>query len=126
MLSAFPQLFNYSLLAITLLRIVFGLWFIAYGYSTLFNTNSQGKKSLSQFEKITPSLALLVGFFTLIGLFTQIVILVGLFVLFLKWYTDVKSKTLTREIFTFGFYIAIIGLALLFLGPGAFAVDLPL
>jgi uncharacterized membrane protein YphA (DoxX/SURF4 family) len=105
---------------------VFGLWFIAYGYSTLFNTNSQGKKSLSQFEKITPSLALLVGFFTLIGLFTQIVILVGLFVLFLKWYTDVKSKTLTREIFTFGFYIAIIGLALLFLGPGAFAVDLPL
>ena len=126
MLSAFPQLFNYSLLAITLLRIVFGLWFLTYGYSTLFNTNSQGKKSLSQFEKITPSLALLVGFFTLIGLFTQIVILVGLFVLFLKWYTDVKSKTLTREIFTFGFYIAIIGLALLFLGPGAFAVDLPL
>jgi len=39
---------------------------------------------------------------------------------------NVKSKTLTREIFNFGFYIAIIGLALLFLGPGAFAIDLPL
>jgi uncharacterized membrane protein YphA (DoxX/SURF4 family) len=126
MLSAFPQLFNYSLLAIALLRIVFGFWFVMYGYTTLFNANSQGKKDLLTFEKTIASLALLAGFLTLIGLFTQIAILVGLFTLFLKWYMDVQSKTITREIFTFGFYIAIIGLALLFLGPGAFAIDLPL
>jgi uncharacterized membrane protein YphA (DoxX/SURF4 family) len=126
MLSAFPQLFSYSLLAITMLRVVFGLWFLAYGYSTLFDTNSQHKKNLSQFEKIIASLALLAGLLTFIGLFTQIAILIGLFILMLKWYLDVKPKNSNREIFTFGFYIVIIGLALLFLGPGAFALDLPL
>jgi uncharacterized membrane protein YphA (DoxX/SURF4 family) len=126
MLSAFPQLFNYSLLAISLLRIVFGIWFLVYGYSTLFKSNSQGKKGLTVYEKIIASITLLVGFFTIIGLFTQIAILVGLFVLLLKWYLDVKLNTLNREIFTFGLYIAIIGLSLLFLGPGAFALDLPL
>jgi uncharacterized membrane protein YphA (DoxX/SURF4 family) len=126
MLSAFPQLFNYSLFAIAGLRIVFGLWFITYGYSTLFKKGSQEEKDSPPFEKGISSLTLVVGLFTFIGLFTQIAILVGLFILLLKWYTDVKTKKVRKEIFIFGFYIIIIGLALLFLGPGALAVDLPL
>jgi uncharacterized membrane protein YphA (DoxX/SURF4 family) len=102
------------------------MWFITYGYSTLFKKGSQDAKNLPPFEKGIASLTLVVGLFTFIGLFTQIAILVGLFILLLKWYTDVKTKKIKKEIFIFGFYIIIIGLALLFLGPGILAIDLPL
>lgn len=125
-LSAFPQLFDYSIFAVTGLRLVFGLWFLTYGYSTLFKKGSQEANKLPSFEKIVYSIALVSGLFTFIGLFTQISILVGLFILLLNWYIEVKSKTPNKQIFAFGLYIAIIGLALLFLGPGAFAIDLPL
>jgi uncharacterized membrane protein YphA (DoxX/SURF4 family) len=126
MLSAFPQLFDYSILAITGLRMIFGLWFLTYGYSTLFKKSSQDIKNLSIFEKGISSLTLVVGFFSFIGLFTQIAILVGLFIIFLKWYMDMKSKSAKKGVLVFGFYIVVIGLALLFLGPGVFAIDLPL
>ena len=126
MLSAFPQLFSYSPLAIAGLRILFSIWFLTYGYSTLFKRDSQDKKVIPWSESVISSLTLLVGLFTFIGLFTQVAILVGLFILLFKWYADVKSNTLTREIFEFGFYIAVIGIALLFLGAGAWAIDLPL
>ena len=126
MLSAFPQLFNYSLLAITMLRVVFGVWFLIYGYTTLFKANSQDKTKILLIDKIISNISLIVGLLTIIGLFMQVAILIGLFILFLKWYLNIKSNHLTKEIFAFGFYIAIIGLSLLFLGPGAIAIDLPL
>ena len=126
MLSAFPQLFTYSLLAIAGLRIVFGVWFLLYGYTTLFKANSQDKGKMSLFEKIISSLTLVVGIFSVIGLFTQIAILVGLFILFLEWYFAVRSNSLTKELLASRLYIVIIGLALLFLGAGALALDLPL
>jgi len=126
MLSAFPQLFDYSMFAVTGLRLVFGFWFLAYAYSTLFKKGPQDKKKLDTFETIVSSLSLLVGICVFIGLFTQIAILVGLFILLLGWYVDIKTNKPTKDLFSFGFYIAIIGFALLFLGPGAFAFDLPL
>lgn len=126
MLSAFPQLFNYSLLAIAGLRILFGLWFLVYAYNTLFNKETQEGRLSVWFKRINAGIAFLAGFLSTIGLFTQVAVLLGLLILLLKWYLDVRSKTLTREIFAFGFYIAVIGLALLFLGPGVPAIDLPL
>jgi hypothetical protein len=39
---------------------------------------------------------------------------------------DMKSKSAKKGVLVFGFYIVVIGLALLFLGPGVFAIDLPL
>ena len=126
MLSAFPQLYDYSMFAVAGLRLVFGFWFLAYAYSTLFKKGSQDAKKIPSFDHVLASLTLLVGFFVFIGLFTQIAILVGLFILLLRWYVDVKTNKSKRDIFAFGLYIAIIGLALLFLGPGALAIDLPL
>ena len=126
MLSAFPQLFTYSLLAVAGLRIFFGVWFIVYAYNTLSTKETQGDITVSWLKKGFIGVAFLVGILSVIGLFTQIAILLGLLLLLIKWYMDVRSKTLTREIFEFGFYIAIIGLALLFLGPGFPAIDLPL
>lgn len=126
MLSAFPQLFIYSLLAVAGLRILFGAWFIVYAYNTLFTTETQGGKFSLWFKRINAGAAFLSGTLAVIGLFTQIAVLLGLLTLLLKWYLDLRSKTLTRQIFVFGFYIAIIGLALLFLGPGVPAFDLPL
>ena len=126
MLSAFPQLFTYSLLAVAGLRIFFGVWFIVYAYNTLFTKETQDDTTLSWLKKCFIGVAFLVGVLSVIGLFTQIAILLGLLLLLIKWYMDVRSKTLTREIFEFGFYIAIIGLSLLFLGPGFPAIDLPL
>lgn len=126
MLSAFPQLFVYSPLAIAGLRIFFGLWFLTYGYSTLFKKTSQEHKKINLVEQIISGLALVVGLATFIGVFTQIAVLVGLLIIVLGWYTDVKSKASSKEFVNFGFYIAIIGIALLFLGPGVLAIDLPL
>ena len=126
MLSAFPQLFAYSLFAVAGLRILFGVWFIAYAYNTLSTKETQADTTISWLKKGFIGVAFLVGGLAVIGLFTQIAALLGLFLLLTKWYMDVRSKTLTREIFEFGFYIAVIGLALLFLGPGVPAIDLPL
>lgn len=126
MLSAFPQLFDYSLFAVAGLRVLFGVWFIAYAYNTLSAKETQGDTPLSWLKKCFIGVAFLVGTLAVIGLFTQVAIFLGLLLLLTKWYMDVRSKTLTREIFEFGFYIAIIGLALLFLGPGVPAIDLPL
>ena len=126
MLSAFPQLFDYSLFAVAGLRILFGVWFIAYAYNTLSTKETQVDTALSWLKKGFIGVAFLVGALAVIGLFTQIAVLLGLLLLLIKWYIDIRSKTITREIFEFGFYIAVIGLALLFLGPGVPAIDLPL
>jgi len=126
MLSAFPQLFNYSIFAIAGLRIFFGMWFLSYAYTTLFHKRTQESPNLSWLKKANSGIAFLVGVFTFIGLFTQVAILLGLFVLLIQYYFSVRSNKVTRETFMLGFYIAVIGLTLLFLGPGVPAIDLPL
>lgn len=127
MLSAFPQLFNYSLLAIAGLRILFGVWFIVYAYHIIFGTEKEDSSIIPPWlRKAVAGISAALGFLCVIGLFTQVAILVGLFVLFLKWYFDVRGNALTRTIFMLGLYVAVIGLALLFIGPGALSIDLPL
>ena len=126
MLSAFPQLFTYSPLAIAGLRIVFGIWFLAYAYTILFRKETQVTPLLAWLQKGIAGISLIVGICTILGAFTQIALLLGLLALIVTWYVDVRSGTLTRTVFEFGFYIAIIGIALIFLGPGAFAIDYPL
>lgn len=127
MLSAFPHLFNYSLLAIAGLRIFWGAWFVWYAYNTLFGVEKEDTSIVPPWlRKAVAGASVLLGVLSIIGLFTQIAILVGLFIILLKWYFDVKSGLLTKTSFLLGFYIAIIGFSLLFIGPGALAVDLPL
>ena len=127
MLSAFPQFFNYSVFAIAGLRIFFGLWFVLYGYSIVFGKGAQGITiPFKQLKNTIATISFLAGLFTIVGLFTQIDILVALLILLLKWHFDIRAKGVVQEVFIFDFYIAIIGIALLFMGPGVPAIDLPL
>ncbi len=113
-LSIFPNLFTYSIFAITLIRIFSAFIFI--------------KIALRRKNKIIGWMfipEILISLFLLVGLYTQIaVILIWFLVMFEKYFDKKEGKKETS-----GETLALLEVCLiatLFLGPGAFAFDLPL
>lgn len=135
MLSVFPQLFDYSFLAITVLRITLGVIFIFFAYGKLFRERSMriaffDKLSLRPaivFFSIVTGLELIAGIFLTIGLFTQIMAMITgtLMVLatLIKWR---RPDVLPYNTAEFYILLALVSYSLVFLGPGSFAFDLPL
>jgi len=135
MLSVFPQLFDYSFLAITILRVTLGIIFIFFAYGELFRERTMriaffDKLSLRPailFFAIVTGLELLAGIFLTIGLFTQIMaLIVGALMVFatlIKWR---RPDVLPYNTLEFYVLLAIVSFSLIFLGPGSFAFDLPL
>lgn len=135
MLSLFPSLFDYSLLAITVLRVSLGLIFVWFAYTKIFRERLE---RIAFFEKINvrpaiffyslvTGLELIAGISLTIGLYTQAAALtVGILMVFatlIKWR---KSDTLPYNTIEFYLLLATVSFAVLFLGPGVFAFDLPL
>lgn len=135
MLSLFPDLFNYSFLAIGLLRITLGLIFIYFAYVKIF---PERKERIAFFEKlglrpalfyfaIVNGVELVAGISLVIGLYTQGAALVTgtLMVLasFIKWR---RPHALPHNTIEFYLLLSAVSFSLIFLGPGAFAFDLPL
>lgn len=135
MLSLFPSLFDYSLLAITVLRVSLGLIFVWFAYVKIFREQID---RIAFFEKINlrpaiffyslvTGLELIAGVLLVIGLYAQAAALVAGVLMtiatLLKWR---KSDALPRNTIEFYFLLAIVSFSLLFLGPGVLAFDLPL
>lgn len=134
--SIFPQLFNYSELSPFILRIAVGVIFIAHGYPKLFK-NFSGTAQFFESVGLKPSkyLAIIVGvseFFggiaLILGFFTQIAALLIAFVMLVAmiYVKKIKFKKGLVDGYEFDLILFAAALALLFLGPGAFAIDLPL
>lgn len=136
MLSIFPQLFNYSELAPFILRVTVGVIFIAHGYPKLFK-NFGGTVQFFGSIGLKPAkyLAIIVGvseFFggiaLFLGFFTQIAaLLISIVMLVAMVYVKkIKFKKGLVDGYELDLILFAAALALVFLGPGAFAIDLPL
>lgn len=135
MVSVFPQLFDYSFLAISVLRITLGAIFILFAYGKLFRERTEriaffDKLSLRPaivFFSIVTGLEFLAGIFLTIGLFTQVMALVTgtlmVFATLIKWR---RPDVLPYNTVEFYVLLAIVSFSLTFLGPGSFSLDLPL
>ncbi len=114
LLSTFPQLFTYSFFAITLIRIFTAFIFLKIA----INRKNKTFNYLSIPE-------VLVSITLFIGLYTQIsTILIFIFTITEKILDDkYNEKRLSLETLIL---LAINSLAILFLGPGGLAFDMPL
>lgn len=133
--SLFPSLLDFQMLGIFALRVTLGFIFIYFWYEKVTH---QRAERIEFFEKLklrpakiyfyfVSSIEGIVGAFLVIGLYTQgAAIVTGALMTvasFIKWR---KPSALHRNTLDFYVILAVVSFSLLFLGPGAFAVDLPL
>lgn len=133
MLSVFPELFTYSLIAPLILRLAIGCYFLFGGirklrenkdnWNNLWSNSSLGSLALGP---ILAKIQIVIGIFLLAGLYTQIAaILAIVFAGAECWKRHRGTAPSLHESWPTIFVIAI-SLALLFLGAGFLAFDLPL
>ncbi|MGB2580088.1 MAG: DoxX family protein [Minisyncoccia bacterium] len=133
--SLFPSLLDYQMLGIFMIRATLGLIFIYFWYEKVTH---QKAERIEFFEKlklrpakvfffVVSSAEGIAGGLLLVGLYTQGAALVTgalmLVATLIKWR---KPSALPRNTIEFYIILAVASFALLFLGPGAFAIDLPL
>src|SRR3989338_4222058 len=140
MLSTFPQLFDFQFYGPLILRLALGVILFAHGWSKFKNDKAQfaGRLELLKFRPgkfwawVVALTEFLGGILILIGLFTQLTVLVLAieFLVIIFWVrhgqqlvAKSEAPSMSRE---FDFLILAALLALLVLGPGAWAVDYPL
>lgn len=132
MTSLFPELFAYQFFAPTILRIVLGIILVTYGVNKFKNPNmaeeifsSAGIRPAKLWVKAVATLELISGLLLLIGFLTQLAVILASLILIV---TVIKMKIKNGFIRGYDFEILLlaIALSLLFLGPGAFSIDLPL
>ena len=115
MLSILPQLLDYQFYGSLLLRLALGAVFLIHCYPKLF-------KARLRLAGLLESIA---GALLVIGLFTQAaaaVLAVELLIIVI-WFKRGQKFVGGWE---FDFVLLVMALALLVLGPGAWAIDLPL
>jgi len=122
MLSLFPELLNYSALAPVLLRLALGGTFLLYGLSELIRPHYLPPV----LARIIGVWEALIGSFIIIGLFTQVVSLLA--ILELLGYLAIRLKNKERMPIPVDYLLVMLAIAisLLLLGPGLWAIDLPL
>lgn len=133
MLSIFPTLLSFGIIAPFLLRLTLGIIFIYISYfiiyknrKSFFDYYKKNKYPLPEFiTSFFGVLTAITGLFLLVGFLTQIDVLVSIYLLISLYLSDKEIKAFE---FNNSFYwlAGVVSISLLFLGAGAFAIDLPL
>jgi len=133
MLNIFPTLLSFNLLAPFILRFTLGIIFIYISYFIIYKNGSDFlsyyKKHKYPFPGATTwffgILNAVVAVFLLLGFLTQAVALIAIYLFINLAFSD---KEINAFSFSTSFYVLaiVVSLSLLFLGAGAFAIDLPL
>ena len=135
MLSIFPDLFTYSFLATFVLRFTLGAIFVWFAYAKYFH---ERKERIAFFEHLNlhpakiyflviTGIEFLAGVMLIVGIYTQIAALAIAILMTLATILKIKKpSTLPRNTAEFYILLAVVALVLMFIGPGAFAFDLPL
>ncbi len=135
LLNPFPELLNYSILAPTLLRWVLAFVLISIGIDMIRQTKralfvayfSSKEFPLAAFLPWKFGIAqIILGTFFLIGAFTQISVLISVYILVALYYIENRVERILPHDSTFYLVMIVVSLSLLLTGAGAFAVDLPL
>lgn len=134
MVSIFPDILNYGFLATGILRATLGIIFIYFAYEKFF---LERRERIAFFEKLklrpakvffglVTGLEFIAGLGLLLGFYMQVAALItgGLMTLatFIKWH---KPSALPKNTVEFYIILAVTSFALIAMGPGAFAFDLP-
>lgn len=114
-LTIFPSLLTFGLLAPFLLRLVVGCVIFLFGKERY----KSSYKWLSIFYFIT-------GILLVVGLYTQIIAIVGILLLRFDMWAERKVSPISRQYIILDITLSVILLSLLFTGPGFMAIDLPL
>jgi len=133
MLSAFPSLLDYGLLAPLIIRVIAGLIFIDLGYLKIRKERERWYNLFNTFLGIGGffvGLAAFIefagGILLVIGLFTQVAALVLAVITWLNLYLEWRDERFVRRSFVFYIMLFAMTLSLLFSGAGFLAFDLPL
>lgn len=134
MLNFFPDLLAFGLFAPVFLRLTVGALFIHLAYYTLFTKRTAYVEFFK--EKKFPLASIipwkigvgefLVGCLLVIGLFTQIVAIVAIYISLVLMFVQKFKDDIIPYSSTLFFVIIMISLSFLFSGAGFFAMDLPL
>ncbi len=133
MLSLFPNLFTYSLVAPFIIRIVLGAFFLYYGirhhkeeaaaWNSVWNDKKIGSWTVGS---ILAKVEIVIGVLLVLGLWTQAAAILVIVFNKVEWYKKHgMGWSPVPEVWT-KIFISAMGLALLFLGAGFLATDLPL
>ena len=125
--SLFPELFDFALIGTFLIRITTGLFFFMLGEKLLRSIHTVGSaKRLGRVLGYTyGTTQALIGALLVVGLFTQGAAIAGALASLIFIITDADRDSHPSERYVHVLLIANC-VALLFLGAGAFAHDLPL
>ena len=115
MLTIFPHLLDYGLIAPFMIRVSLGLLGLI-----------GAKQRLSKKYNWLSAFYLVASVFLIIGLYTQIAVILGFLLIGLDDVLDKKVKPLGTERIIFRTFMAVAILSLIFTGPGFLAFDLPL
>ena len=133
--SLFPSLLDFQMLGVFVLRVTLGLIFVYFWYEKITRQKAElirffeklGLRPAKVYFNIVSSVEGVAGVLLVVGLYTQgVVIVTGSLMLLatiIKWR---KPSALHRNTIDFYIILAVVSFSLLFLGPGAFAIDLPL
>lgn len=134
MLSVFPELLNYALLAPFLLRVVLGFIFLDLG---LLKFRGEKERWIASCEalNVRPAeffvvlyglLQVVGGLLLLVGLWTQVAALVFAIFTGAELYIEWRVREVLKRDLTFYLLLFVISVSLLLTGPGTYAFDLPL
>ncbi len=118
MLSLFPSLLVYSFYGITLLRAATGLILLAHAWRHFIKSSNASSRLLALIEAVVAGLLI-------VGLFTQAAGLLLTLLMFGSLILNYRHKDKSFEL-SFEILLAVIGLVIATLGPGAIAIDWPL
>lgn len=133
MLSVFPELLTFSLVAPFILRITIGGFMVFLGirrrkvevvtWDSLWSDTKIGSVPLGP---VLAKIQIVIGIFIFIGLYTQIAVLLALAFIWLEYYKKSKALQTTLHELWLTIFMTAINISLLFLGAGLLAFDLPL
>ncbi|MBI3634076.1 MAG: DoxX family membrane protein [Candidatus Yonathbacteria bacterium] len=136
MVSLFPQLFDYGFFATGVLRVAVGIILIHLAYQLFFikraeritSLEKEGMKPAFLFLSLVSGAKIILGLLLTIGLFTQVATLAISALALVSFLIKKQKPSLVVLFNTNEFYtlLFITSLILAFIGPGAFAFDLPL
>ena len=134
MLSLFPNLLNYALLAPFILRVVLGLIFIDLGALKfrsekkrwIASFNTLGLRPADLFVPIYGLIQIIGGLLLLAGLWTQAAALAFVITTLIELYIEWSAKEILKRDMVFYFLLFVISVSILLTGAGAYALDLPL
>ncbi len=133
--SLFPELFTYAFLVTGVLRMTLGLIFIWLAYKKFFRERAEGivffenlrMRPAIVFVAIVSGVEAIAGVALVAGFYTQVAVLVtGGFMTLATLIKFYRPSALPRNTAEFYILLAVVSFTILFLGPGAFAFDLPL